>query len=616
MRDLGRPRGHGPRSGSASSPAVDLFGESPSRLVVTARPRHAPALVLLARQHGLPVEELGVGRRRSARHRARRRRRATGAAEERGARVADADLTSPVPISATPGITGWRGPRLGPASAGGAADDVRRVRRVLAAAGIRDGGGGGRRARPVRAPAPRPGIGRPGGQRRRAADALQGPRDDLARSSTSGACRRSAATWRSPTAATRRPARRSGRTPSRRSASGRGGRVAIGHNGNLVNTRELLAQLDGGRGRLPASTDTELLTALLADEPATDTVEALLQRPAARPRRLLAGRPRRGPDHRGPRSARLPAARARSDPGRRRADGHAAACGAMTPRRRPATPGSSRRRRPASTSSAPSTSGTSSRARSSSSSRAASRVRSGSPRRRRRCASSSSSTSPGPIRTWRAATCTRSAAGWACSWPTSTRSTTDLVMPVPDTGAPAAAGYAEASGIPFREGLVRNRYTGRTFIQPSQTLRHRGVTMKLNPLREVVRGPTPDRRRRFDRPGHDDQADRGPPAPGRRGRGPRPDQRAADLPPVLLRHRHPGRDGAHRGDPARSRRSASSSAPTRSATSRSAASSPRSTCRTTASASPASTATTRSRSRTTPRAASSCWKSRCSPVAG
>ena len=42
-------------------------------------------------------------------------------------------------------------------------------------------------------------------------------------------------------------------------------------------------------------------------------------------------------------------------------------------------------------------------------------------------------------------------------------------MPVPDTGAPAAAGYAEASGIPYREGLVRNRYTGRTFIQPSQT---------------------------------------------------------------------------------------------------------------------------------------------------
>src|SRR5215218_3017554 len=53
--------------------------------------------------------------------------------------------------------------------------------------------------------------------------------------------------------------------------------VAIGHNGNLVNTRELLGQLRGGRGRLPASTDTELLTALIADEPAADTVDALVR---------------------------------------------------------------------------------------------------------------------------------------------------------------------------------------------------------------------------------------------------------------------------------------------------------------------------------------------------
>src|SRR6187431_1944359 len=51
--------------------------------------------------------------------------------------------------------------------------------------------------------------------------------------------------------------------------------LAIGHNGNLINTRDLLEQLRGGRARLPASTDTELLTALLADEPAADTVEAL-----------------------------------------------------------------------------------------------------------------------------------------------------------------------------------------------------------------------------------------------------------------------------------------------------------------------------------------------------
>jgi amidophosphoribosyltransferase len=64
----------------------------------------------------------------------------------------------------------------------------------------------------------------------------------------------------------------------------------------------------------------------------------------------------------------------------------------------------------------------------------------------------------------------------------------DLVMPVPDTGAPAAAGYAERSGIPYREGMVKNRYAGRTFIQPSQSMRQRGVNMKLSPLRETVRG--------------------------------------------------------------------------------------------------------------------------------
>ncbi|MBA2253683.1 MAG: amidophosphoribosyltransferase, partial [Chloroflexi bacterium] len=64
----------------------------------------------------------------------------------------------------------------------------------------------------------------------------------------------------------------------------------------------------------------------------------------------------------------------------------------------------------------------------------------------------------------------------------------DLVMPVPDTGAPAAAGYAEASGIPYRDGMVKNRYAGRTFIQPSRAMRQRGVTVKLSPLREQVRG--------------------------------------------------------------------------------------------------------------------------------
>jgi amidophosphoribosyltransferase len=64
----------------------------------------------------------------------------------------------------------------------------------------------------------------------------------------------------------------------------------------------------------------------------------------------------------------------------------------------------------------------------------------------------------------------------------------DLVMPVPSSGGPAAIGYAEASGIPYGEGLVKNAYVGRTFIQPSQTIRQLGIRLKLNPLRDVIRG--------------------------------------------------------------------------------------------------------------------------------
>jgi amidophosphoribosyltransferase len=64
----------------------------------------------------------------------------------------------------------------------------------------------------------------------------------------------------------------------------------------------------------------------------------------------------------------------------------------------------------------------------------------------------------------------------------------DLVIPVPESGTPAAIGYAEASGIPYSAGLTKNAYVGRTFIQPSQTIRQLGIRLKLNPLREVVRG--------------------------------------------------------------------------------------------------------------------------------
>ena len=64
----------------------------------------------------------------------------------------------------------------------------------------------------------------------------------------------------------------------------------------------------------------------------------------------------------------------------------------------------------------------------------------------------------------------------------------DLVMPFPDSGNYAAIGYSEASGIPFEMGMIRNHYVGRTFIQPTQSMRDFGVRVKLNPVRELLRG--------------------------------------------------------------------------------------------------------------------------------
>jgi amidophosphoribosyltransferase len=62
----------------------------------------------------------------------------------------------------------------------------------------------------------------------------------------------------------------------------------------------------------------------------------------------------------------------------------------------------------------------------------------------------------------------------------------DLVLPVPDSGTPAAVGFARASGVPFSEGLIKNRYVGRTFIQPDQAMREQGIRLKFNPLDEVA----------------------------------------------------------------------------------------------------------------------------------
>jgi amidophosphoribosyltransferase len=64
----------------------------------------------------------------------------------------------------------------------------------------------------------------------------------------------------------------------------------------------------------------------------------------------------------------------------------------------------------------------------------------------------------------------------------------DLVIPVPESGTPAAIGFAQGSGIPYGTGLVKNAYVGRTFIQPSNTIRQLGIRLKLNPLRSAIAG--------------------------------------------------------------------------------------------------------------------------------
>jgi len=68
------------------------------------------------------------------------------------------------------------------------------------------------------------------------------------------------------------------------------------------------------------------------------------------------------------------------------------------------------------------------------------------------------------------------------------RADADIVVPVPDSGTPAAIGYALESGVPYGMGLIRNHYIGRTFIEPIQEIRDFGVKLKLNPVRELLKG--------------------------------------------------------------------------------------------------------------------------------
>ncbi len=121
--------------------------------------------------------------------------------------------------------------------------------------------------------------------------------------------------------------------------------------------------------------------------------------------------------------------------------------------------------------------------------------------RRRRDACSSTSTSPVPTPPSPVAACRRPGSPSAGRWRGSTRWRPISSSRCPESGRYAAIGYAQESGLPFAEGLVKNAYVGRTFIQPSQTIRQLGIRLKLNPLREVIAGQAAGRRRRLDRSG-------------------------------------------------------------------------------------------------------------------
>ena len=136
----------------------------------------------------------------------------------------------------------------------------------------------------------------------------------------------------------------------------------------------------------------------------------------------------------------------------------------------------------------------------------------------------------------------------------------DLVMPTPESGTPAAIGYAQESGIPYGQGLVKNSYVGRTFIAPSQTIRAARHPAQAQPAQGRHPGQAADRGRRLDRAWQHPAGAGADAARGGRGRGARSHLVAAGALAVLLRHRlrHPcraDRDGAGcRGGPQLDRR--------------------------------------------------------------
>ena len=124
----------------------------------------------------------------------------------------------------------------------------------------------------------------------------------------------------------------------------------------------------------------------------------------------------------------------------------------------------------------------------------------------------------------------------------------DVVVPVPDSGVPAAIGYAQESKIPYELGIIRNHYVGRTFIEPTQQIRQLGVRLKHSANRAVVSGKRIVLIDDFDRARHDVSEDRENDARCRRARGAFPHRVAADHPSGLLRHRHARAGQAPRRD--------------------------------------------------------------------
>ncbi len=125
----------------------------------------------------------------------------------------------------------------------------------------------------------------------------------------------------------------------------------------------------------------------------------------------------------------------------------------------------------------------------------------------------------------------------------------DVVVPVPDSGVPAAIGYAQESGIPYELGIIRNHYVGRTFIEPTQHIRQLGVRLKHSANRAVVERQAHRADRQFDRARHHFGEDRADDARRRRPRSAFPHRLAADHASGLLRHRHAREGQALGGHP-------------------------------------------------------------------